>query len=382
MALDTRLWLVGQMRLLRGHLRQLIAVAVERAEREADVVMPGFTHLQPAQTVRWSHWVLCHAAAWQRDDQRLAQIIDRCNTLPLGSGALAGNPFGVDRRALAADLLMSNGVCPNSMDAVSDRDYVAELQFWAALLMTHLSRFSEDLIIYSSLQFGFVAMSDAYSTGSSLMPQKKNPDALELLRGKSGRLLGNLTGTLAVLKGTPTTYNKDFQEVWEPMYDTVDTMADCIQAREPAPRTRGRTHSTTRLGEGGLPGDEHTIIFETGPIPVARFYDKHMTEGHPPARPQPENAVAKETPRGAARPRMRSIIFETGLIPVARFQNDKHMAEGRCTTWPGASASLRSRLLHTPTQLFSPYSAGCPCRNDCPNPLRRAHPRRPLGWVA
>lgn len=210
-ALDTRLWLVGQMRALRGHLRQLIAVAAERAEREVDVVMPGFTHLQSAQTVRWSHWVLCHAAAWQRDDQRLAQIIERVNTLPLGSGALAGNPFGVDRQALAADLGMTGGVCPNSMDAVSDRDYVAELQFWGALLMTHLSRFAEDLIIYSSLQFGFVAMSDAYSTGSSLMPQKKNPDALELLRGKAGRLIGNLTGTLAVLKGTPTTYNKDFQ---------------------------------------------------------------------------------------------------------------------------------------------------------------------------
>lgn len=210
-ALDTRLWLAGQMRLLRAHLRQLLAVAVERAEREVDFVMPGFTHLQPAQTVRWAHWVLCHASAWQRDDMRLAQIISRVETLPLGSGALAGNPFGVDRQALAADLGCSGGVCPNSMDAVSDRDFVAELQFWGALHMVHTSRFAEDLIIYSSLQFGYVAMSDAYSTGSSLMPQKKNPDALELLRGKSGRLLGNLAGTMAVLKGTPTTYNKDFQ---------------------------------------------------------------------------------------------------------------------------------------------------------------------------
>ncbi len=199
-ATDTRLWLLGQLRTLRTHLRTLIAVAVERAERESDALMPGFTHLQSAQTVRWSHWLLCHAAAWRRDDERLGQLLGRVATLPLGSGALAGNPFGVDRRALAADLGFFGGVCPNSMDAVSDRDYVAEVQFWAALCMTHLSRFAEDLIIYSSLQFGMVQLSDAYSTGSSLMPQKKNPDALELLRGKAGRMHGNLTATLAVLK--------------------------------------------------------------------------------------------------------------------------------------------------------------------------------------
>jgi argininosuccinate lyase len=199
-ATDTRLWLLGALRELRTHLRALIAVAVERAEREADALMPGFTHLQSAQTVRWSHWLLSHAAAWRRDDERLGQLLARVAQLPLGSGALAGNPFGVDRRALAADLGFFGGVCPNSMDAVSDRDFVAETQFWAALSMTHLSRFAEDLIIYSSLQFGMVALSDAYSTGSSLMPQKKNPDALELLRGKAGRLLGNLTGTMAVLK--------------------------------------------------------------------------------------------------------------------------------------------------------------------------------------
>ena len=199
-ATDTRLWLLGALRAVRGHLRSLIAVAVERAEREADALMPGFTHLQSAQTVRWSHWLLSHAAAWRRDDERLGQLLARVAQLPLGSGALAGNPFGVDRQALAADLGFFGGVCPNSMDAVSDRDFVAETQFWAALSMTHLSRFAEDLIIYSSLQFGMVQLSDAYSTGSSLMPQKKNPDALELLRGKAGRLLGNLTGTLAVLK--------------------------------------------------------------------------------------------------------------------------------------------------------------------------------------
>jgi argininosuccinate lyase len=228
-ATDTRLWLYGQLLQIRTALRELIKVAADRAEAEADIIMPGFTHLQPAQTVRWSHWLLCHAASWQRDDQRLGDLLPRVATLPLGSGALAGNPFGVDRRSLAADLGFVGGVCPNSMDAVSDRDYVAEMVFFASLHLVHLSRWAEDLIIYSSGQFRFVQCSDAYATGSSLMPQKKNPDALELIRGKGGRLVGNLAGMMAVLKGTPTTYNKDLQEGWDIMYDTVDTVYDCVR---------------------------------------------------------------------------------------------------------------------------------------------------------
>lgn len=228
-ATDTRLWLYNQLLDIRIALRELIRVAADRAEAEVDVIMPGFTHLQPAQTIRWSHWLLSHAASWQRDDQRLSDLMPRVATLPLGSGALAGNPFGVDRQALAKDLGFIGGVCPNSMDAVSDRDFVAETVFFASLHLVHLSRWAEDLIIYSSGQFGFVQCSDAYATGSSLMPQKKNPDALELIRGKGGRLVGNLAGLLAVIKGTPTTYNKDLQEGWEIMYDTVDTIYDCIR---------------------------------------------------------------------------------------------------------------------------------------------------------
>lgn len=228
-ATDTRLWLYGQLQLIRAALRELIAAAADRAEAEVDVLMPGFTHLQPAQTVRWSHWLLCHAASWQRDDQRLQDLMPRVGTLPLGSGALAGNPFGVDRRFLSHELGFEGRVCPNSMDAVSDRDFVAEYLFAASLHLVHLSRWAEDLIIYSSGQFKFVQCSDAYATGSSLMPQKKNPDALELIRGKGGKLIGNLTGMMAVIKGTPTTYNKDFQESWELMFDTVDTMYDCTR---------------------------------------------------------------------------------------------------------------------------------------------------------
>ncbi|GMH41966.1 hypothetical protein BSKO_09885 [Bryopsis sp. KO-2023] len=228
-ATDTRLWLMKEVKLMRSHLHALMKVACERSEREVDVLMPGFTHLQSAQTVRWGHWIMSHVAAWQRDDQRFNDMTPRIATLPLGSGALAGNPFLVDRQFLSEDLGFSGGVTLNSMDAVSDRDFVAEFIFTSSLLMVHLSRWAEDLIVYSSSPFGFVKCSDAYTTGSSLMPQKKNPDALELIRGKAGRIQGNLSGLLCVLKGTPTTYNKDFQEAWQLMFDTVDSVNDCLQ---------------------------------------------------------------------------------------------------------------------------------------------------------
>ena len=229
-ATDTRLWLANHLATVtRPALADLIKAAVGRAEAEADLVMPGYTHLQAAQAVRWGHWLLAHASAWQRDDQRLADALPRVATLPLGSGALAGNPFGLDRRALSADLGFAGRVCPNSMDAVSDRDYVAETLFIAAMVMTHLSRWAEDLIIYSSPGYGYVECANAYATGSSLMPQKKNPDALELIRGKSGVAIGNLTGILTVIKSTPLTYNKDLQEAWGLLFSGVDALDACIR---------------------------------------------------------------------------------------------------------------------------------------------------------
>ncbi len=209
---------------LSSALAGLIRAAVDRAEAELDVLMPGYTHVQPAQPVRWSHWLLSHAWAWQRDRERLADLLVRVDVSPLGAGALAGCPFAIDRAALAADLGFA-AVSQNSMDAVSDRDFVAEFLFWAALTGIHLSRWAEDLIFWSSREFGFVTLADAYSTGSSLMPQKKNPDALELLRGKSGRLVGGLTGLLVMLKGLPSSYDKDLQEDKEPLFDAVDTLA-------------------------------------------------------------------------------------------------------------------------------------------------------------
>ncbi len=227
-ATDVRLWLRDECAALRGHLHALIGVAVERAAQEIELLLPGYTHLQPAQPIRWSHWLLSHATAWQRDAERLEQALTRIDVLPLGSGALAGTPFAIDRAALAQELGFA-AVSANSLDAVADRDFIAEFLFWATLTMLHLSRWAEDLIIYSSREFGFVALADAYSTGSSLMPQKKNPDALELLRGKSGRVLGAMAGLMTTLKGLPTAYNKDLQEDKEPLFDAVDNVGGALQ---------------------------------------------------------------------------------------------------------------------------------------------------------
>ncbi|MCB0063317.1 MAG: argininosuccinate lyase [Caldilineaceae bacterium] len=227
-ATDVRLWLRNEVNHIRGHLHQLIEVTTQRAAEEIDILMPGYTHLQPAQPIRWSHWLMRHAWAWQRDALRLDELAERVNVMPLGSGALAGNPFAIDRHALAAELGFRD-ITYNSMDGVSDRDFIAEFLFWANLTMVHLSQLAEDLIIYSSREFSFVTLADAYSTGSSIMPQKKNPDALELLRGKSARVMGSMTGLMTMLKGLPSTYNKDLQEDKEPLFDTVLNVGSSLQ---------------------------------------------------------------------------------------------------------------------------------------------------------
>jgi argininosuccinate lyase len=227
-ATDVRLWMKEEVAALQGAMVTLLRTAVDRAEAEVDVIMPGYTHLQRAQPVRWSHWMMSHAASWKRDLQRLVDLEKRLDESPLGSGAIAGHAFGLDRPALAADLGFGRGPTMNSMDAVSDRDFVIEFMFWSSLTSTHLSRWAEDLIIYSTSEFGFVQLSDAYSTGSSLMPQKKNPDALELLRGKAGPMTGNLVSLLMTLKGLPSTYNKDLQEDKVPLFDSVDTMGAAV----------------------------------------------------------------------------------------------------------------------------------------------------------
>jgi len=230
-ATDMRLWLMGEVEEVVQSVKALLRVMVERAAKEIQYLMPGYTHLQRAQPVRWSHWLLSHAFPLQADLQRLQQMIPRIAVLPLGSGALAGNGFALDRDFLAKDLGFQS-VAENSMYAISDRDFVVEFMMWASLTMTHLSRLSEDLIIYSTAEFGFVKLSDAYSTGSSMMPQKKNPDSLELIRGKTGRIFGNMSGFMMSLKGLPSTYNKDLQEDKEPLFDTVDTVSAALKIAE------------------------------------------------------------------------------------------------------------------------------------------------------
>lgn len=227
-ATGMRLWLRDQLRLLEEHLVTFLRVLAARSKAEITALMPGYTHLQRAQPIRWSHWLLSYGTAFAADLERLRQLIPRVNKSPLGAGALVGNPFGIDRTAIAAELGFT-GIINNSMAAVADRDFIVETLQWASMLMTHISRWSEDLIIYSTAEFGFVKLADAYSTGSSLMPQKKNPDSLELLRGKSGRVFGTMCGLMMSVKGLPSTYNKDLQESWETMLDGVKTTSDSIQ---------------------------------------------------------------------------------------------------------------------------------------------------------
>ncbi|XP_003729478.2 argininosuccinate lyase isoform X1 [Strongylocentrotus purpuratus] len=227
-ATDMRLWLRDSLECMYPMVKNLINVFIQRAREEVDVLMPGYTHMQRAQPIRWSHWLLSHATALQRDAQRLKELQARVNVMPLGGGALAGNPFNVDREFLAKELRFASPA-PNSLDGTSGRDFVAEFLFWASLTMVHLSKVSEDLILYCSKEFGFVKLADAYSTGSSLMPQKKNADSLELIRGKTGRVFGKCSGFLMTMKGLPSTYNKDLQEDKEAMFDSYDTLTGVIQ---------------------------------------------------------------------------------------------------------------------------------------------------------
>lgn len=222
-ATDVRLWLRAEIDVLAGLVRKLQDALLDLAERHADTVMPGFTHLQVAQPVSFGHHLLAYYEMLQRDGGRLADCRRRLNRLPLGAAALAGTSYPIDREMVARELGF-DGVSENSLDAVSDRDFAIEFTACAALLMTHLSRLSEELILWMSPRFGFIDIADRFCTGSSIMPQKKNPDVPELVRGKTGRVNGHLVALLTLMKGQPLAYNKDNQEDKEPLFDTVDTL--------------------------------------------------------------------------------------------------------------------------------------------------------------
>ena len=222
-ATDLRLYLLDRMPAWREGLRGLQQALLTQAEAHPDVALPGYTHGQRAQPILLAHWFLSYFWPLERDLQRLAELRPRVAVCPLGSAALAGTPLPIDRQALALALGFERA-SENSLAAVGDRDFVVEVLAWGALVGSHLSRLAADLVAWSSAEFGFVELDDAYATGSSIMPQKKNPDSMELLRAKSGRLVGNLVALLVALKGLPSTYNKDLQEDKEPLFDTLDTL--------------------------------------------------------------------------------------------------------------------------------------------------------------
>ncbi len=251
-ALDVRMYLRDEIDGVRQLLSELISVLLDISEKHLDTVMPGYTHLQRAQPISLAHHLLAYCQMFNRDMDRLADCRRRVNVLPLGAGALAGTTFPLDREYVARELGF-DAVTENSLDAVSDRDFAVEFAAAASLIMMHLSRFCEEIILWSSAEFGFIELDDAYSTGSSMMPQKKNPDVAELIRGKSGRVFGDLTALLTVLKGLPLAYNKDMQEDKEALFDAVDTVKKCLLIFRPLVATmRVRKENMARAARGGF----------------------------------------------------------------------------------------------------------------------------------
>jgi argininosuccinate lyase len=248
-ATDVRLWLRGEIDLILELLAELQKSLVDTAEQHIDVVLPGFTHLQVAQPVSFGHHLLAYVEMFARDAERLVDVRRRTNRLPLGAAALAGTSYPLERERVAKTLGME-AVCQNSLDAVSDRDFAIEFTAAASICMVHISRFSEELILWMSQNFGFIKIADRFTTGSSIMPQKKNPDVPELARGKTGRVVGHLMGLLTLMKGQPLAYNKDNQEDKEPLFDTVDTLKDTLRIF--SEMVGGQINPATGQKEGGI----------------------------------------------------------------------------------------------------------------------------------
>ena len=254
-ATDVRLWLRGEIDVISGLLNDLQKALLDVAEKNVEVILPGFTHLQVAQPISLGHHLLAYVEMFSRDAERMSEVRRRVNRLPLGAAALAGTSYPLDRERVATTLGMVDDqgrpqVCQNSVDAVSDRDFAIEFSAAAALCMVHVSRFSEELILWMSQNFGFIRMADRFTTGSSIMPQKKNPDVPELARGKTGRVVGHLMGLITLMKGQPLAYNKDNQEDKEPLFDTVDTLKDTLRIF--CEMVGGQVNPENGLKEGGI----------------------------------------------------------------------------------------------------------------------------------
>jgi argininosuccinate lyase len=277
-ATDVRLWLRGEIDVIADLLVELQKALLALAEKNVDVVMPGFTHLQVAQPVSFGHHMLAYVEMFARDHERMLDVRKRVNRLPLGSAALAGTTYPLDREFVARELGM-DGVCQNSLDAVSDRDFAIEFTAAASLVMVHVSRFSEELVLWMSQNFGFIRIADRFTTGSSIMPQKKNPDVPELARGKTGRVVGHLMGLITLMKGQPLAYNKDNQEDKEPLFDTVDTLKDTLRIF--AEMAEGITVQPQAMEQAALKGyatatDLADYLVKKG-LP---FRDAHETVAH------------------------------------------------------------------------------------------------------
>ena len=251
-ALDLRLYLRDEAKVIEKGLFSLIRAIYEKATENTDAIMPGYTHLQRAQPITFSQHLLAYAMMFMRDVSRLADTVKRMNFSPLGSCALAGTTYPTNRK-MVADTLGFDGITENSMDGVSDRDFCVEMLSTCSIIMMHLSRFSEEIILWSSWEFGFVELSDAYTTGSSIMPQKKNSDMAELIRGKTGRVYGDLLGLLTTMKGLPLAYNKDMQEDKEGVFDAADTVKICLDVMIPMIATmKARTENMKKAAQGGF----------------------------------------------------------------------------------------------------------------------------------
>jgi argininosuccinate lyase len=277
-ATDVRLWLRGEIDLIADLLLDLQRALLTLAEQNVEVVLPGFTHLQVAQPVSFGHHMLAYVEMFARDHERMLDVRKRVNRLPLGAAALAGTTYPLDRESVATELEME-AVCQNSLDAVSDRDFAIEFAAAASLVMVHISRFSEELILWMSQNFSFIRIADRFTTGSSIMPQKKNPDVPELARGKTGRVVGHLMGLITLMKGQPLAYNKDNQEDKEPLFDTVDTLKDTLRIF--AEMAGGITVQPQAMEQAALKG--HATATDLADYLVKKglpFRDAHETVAH------------------------------------------------------------------------------------------------------
>jgi argininosuccinate lyase len=297
-ATDFRLWVLDAIDGVDGLIGALQAAFIEQAEQHINTLMPGYTHMQPAQPIVAAHWLMSFFWMLSRDRERLADAKKRTSSSPLGAGALAGTPFPIDRVALAQSLGFES-VSQNSLDAVSDRDFVAETLFSLALMGTHLSRFAEDVIIFSNPLFGYITLNDRYSTGSSLMPQKRNADPMELTRGKAGRLIGHLTGLMTTLKGLPSGYNKDLQEDKEALFDAVDNVHKLLPVITAIVRTLQINTEKMRaaLGEELLATDVADYLVKKG-MP---FRQAHHVVGQVVQIAAEQNTLLSQVPLDALR---------------------------------------------------------------------------------